>query len=184
MKTTLIALLVTTVLTSCVTPPWVCTTDTCVSIASADLPPELAGGWSAKDGSRFQAEFFRSGEEGAIVPTAAMIAWVPSRPDWADNHVRSFDGRTIVVEQRIEEGSRSPRRFHRLRVEGDRLAMAPLRIEALADVTHGDDVQRVDVEDGQALVYTDLRGMATTLVTLLADPSAWGEEQQFERLGG
>ncbi len=166
---------------SCASAPWVCTPDTCVSVATQELPEEVAGVWRAPDGSILQMAFFTAGPNGPVVRTTATVVGGPAG-DLGLNHVTSFDGRILVAEERVSEGRRSARRFHRIWVEDDRLGFASLKLDVLLSAANSEDVKLVKANGGEAVVYTDLRAMAATMVGLLNEPRAWDPETVYARV--
>jgi len=164
--------------------PWACTPDACVSFATEDLPQEVRGRWQAEDGAVLQVFSLSGSRTGPVIQTTALLEWTPPQTVLGLTHLASFDGQTILAEQRVGEGSMSPRRFHRLVVQDNRLHIAPLRIDALLEVSEGDNVRIVQAADGDAVEYFELQDMAITMTGLLDRPEAWGAEKVYGRMGG
>ena len=181
MRTLLLALLAA--LGACASNPWVCTSESCTTIATADLPPDVAGTWRAADGSELRIAFFQAGVDGpAVRTTATVMGTHPAGGSWGSNHVRTFDGAVAVTEERLGADPDAPVRFFRLTVAGDRLTLADVSNRAL--VSHapaGAGLRVVETPAGQGLVYDDLEGMAAGLQAALAEPLAWGEDRVYRR---
>jgi hypothetical protein len=167
----------------CAAAPWTCTSDTCVTVATADLPDGVRGNWQGKDGTTLKilAIYLGDLEDVEIFPRAATMHWRPRPPLGGDAHVTSFDGRTAIAEQRLGAAEEAPRRFFRLRVEDDSLDVAELSLDALMAASDRRDVQLVTTEHGEAVAYEDIQAMAATIQQLLADPEAWGSEVTYTR---
>lgn len=179
-------LLTPLVASGCATAPWQCTSDTCVSVATEDLPEGVHGTWRGTDGSLIEVDAIYVGdlEDRVVFSRAATMHWDPRPPAWGDAHVTSFDGRVAIAEQRLGLADEAPRRFHRLRVNGDRLDVAELRPDALMAMPHGDDVRLVRTDFGEAVVYEDVRAMAATIRQLLDDPEVWESDRMYLRASG
>ena len=114
--------------------------------------------------------------------TATLLGDHPRGGPWGYNHLRSFDGQVAVAEERLGEGEDAPVRFFRVEVEGDRLTLADLTPSALvAHAPSAADVRVVETQRGPGLVYGDLEAMAAGLVTVLAEPLAWGDGIVYRR---
>lgn len=177
-------------LTGCVNNPMFCTPETCVAVTDRDLPSELRGAWvEAADATRrlYVDSFTTSKEEASIVQSSAGIRWEPlprgTQESWM-SRVTSFDGEIGVAEQRVGADKRSPRRMYRLWMDGDRLHVAMLRLDALLGAYEKRDAKIVQLESGEALVYKDTRSMRYTLEVLIDEPEAWGEPVVYERAPG
>ena len=177
----LAALLAILLSAACASNPWVCTSDSCVSIATAPIPAEFRGSWTDDADTRLQVEFFRM-QGGETVPNAALLVFLEEGLEPSPAELRTFDGEVCLVERRMGAAARSPRRFYRASLDADELVLEPLELDVLR--TSDSPATIVQTEDGEALVYTDIRAMAATMVSLLADETAWGELHTFSRIQG
>ena len=157
-----------------------------MTVATAELPDGVRGTWQGMDGTTLEVQAIYVGEleDLEVFARAATMHWSPRPPVGGDAHVTSFDGRLAVAERRMGAAAGAPRRFLRLRVAGDRLDVAELRLDALLAAAGRDDVQLVATEVGEAVVYEDVRAMAATIQQLPADPEAWGSEDMYLRVSG
>ena len=170
----------------CASPPWACTPETCVSVATEHLPGELRGEWRADDGSLLRIEDYYVGRVGGeVVPTAATAVWRVPTGESVRAHITSFDGSVAVGEQYLGgetlRRSRSPRRFFRLEVVDGELLVASLRTESLAAHAGEDLAQVVEFEGRPALAYTDVRAMADVVARLVDRSEAWTGEASYTR---
>lgn len=174
----------------CASAPWVCTPQTCVSVAKADLPDSVRGSWTAPDGSSLRVIDALLGEaddleHAAVAPKAATGRVTNPDATFYELHITSFDGSIVVGEQylggMLTRRDRSPRRFYRIRAERDRLTLQRLDPQALRDAYQGDDLGLVESDGQTAVIYTDVRAMAAVMADLLARDDAWDEPKMYTK---
>lgn len=176
-------------LSGCINHPMFCTPETCVAITDQDLPSEFRGEWAQSDDpSRLLfVDSFQTpdGDGFKIVEDAAGIRWKPlpagTKESWS-SRITSFDGVTGTAEQLVGEDKRSPRRIHRVWIEGDRLHVATLDLSTLLAAYEKRDASIVQLESGEALVYQDTRSMQYTVELMMDRPEAWGPAVVYDRV--
>jgi len=189
-KPVFILLWASLLLIGCASTPWVCTPQTCVSVAKADLPESIRGSWTAADGSSLKIVNYLVGdiddlENTTIAPKAASAMISHQNSPTNQLHITSFDGSIVIGEEYLGgmliRSDRSPRRFYRIKLQQDQLTVEQLNLEALDQTYEANDLKLVEFEGMTAVVYTNVRDVAAVMVQLLTRDDVWDNTQIYAR---
>jgi hypothetical protein len=107
-------------------------------VATEDLPTEVRGRWVSADGRSLKIEDYYLDEPGGeVAPKAATAAWTSKSGESVRAHITTFDGQVVLGEEylggELLRRSQSPRRFYRLRINGDELIVDMMRLDLLVE---------------------------------------------------
>ena len=162
----------------CRTPPWSCTPESCGALATAALPGEALGTWRGPAGEVLVLKLFETGS-GEPVRRAGLGVLRDAAGTLATSQAYTFDGRQVLLEERLGGEARGPRVFRRMRLVEGGSTLQRFLPAALEDWLDPGTLGPAPGDEG-AVVYTELEPMAAAMRALLDDPGAWGPPIRFE----